>query len=254
VSNVDRGLDVSNGSFLLPTWPAPKQIKAFVSTRIGGVSESPFDTLNLGAHVGDNIEHVNENRRLFALATSMPDSVQWLNQVHGVTVAHLPFDSDIESADAAFTQQKNQVCAVLTADCLPVFFCDETGQKVAVAHAGWRSLCAGVLEETLACFDAPEKVMVWLGPGIGANAFEVGGEVREAFVAVQSQAEQAFTAKENGKWLGDLYLIAKQRLAAKGVVQVYGGDYCTFTESSLFYSFRRDGQTGRMASVIWFET
>ncbi|SBS26714.1 Laccase domain protein YfiH [Marinomonas spartinae] len=253
MSNVDRGLDVSNGSFLLPSWPAPKQVKAFVSTRIGGVSGMPFDSLNLGAHVGDDIERVNENRRLFALSIGMPDSIQWLNQVHGVTVAHLPSDGDIESADAAFTQQKNQVCAILTADCLPVFFCDEAGQRVAVAHAGWRSLCSGVLEETLACFDDPEKVMVWLGPAIGPNAFEVGGEVCEAFVAVQSQAEQAFIAKENGKWLGDLYLIARQRLAAKGVVQVYGGDHCTHTESSLFYSYRRDGQTGRMASVIWFE-
>lgn len=241
-------------SFISPSWPAPKNVKAFVSTRLGGVSITPFDALNLGAHVGDMTGHVDENRRLFAKAIGMPDSVQWLNQVHGVDVAHLPSDDQVNSADAAFTQQNRQVCAVLTADCLPVFFCDDAGQKVAVAHAGWRSLCSGVLEETLACFDNPEKVLVWLGPAIGPNAFEVGGEVREAFMSGRPEAHSAFVAKDNGKWLGNLYLLARQRLTAKGVTRVYGGDHCTFSDASQFYSFRRDGKTGRMASVIWFES
>lgn len=247
-------MSLYDASFILPNWPAPSRVRAYVSTRVGGVSQPPFDSLNLGGHVDDEIEHVVENRRLFATAIKMPSSLQWLNQVHGTTVARLPCDHLPDSADAAFSDQVNQVCAVLTADCLPVFFCDAAGEKVAVAHAGWRGLCAGVLEETLSGFDDPETVLVWLGPAIGPEAFEVGDEVREAFMSVTTAAEAAFKpAQQQGKWLGDLYLLAKQRLSAAGVAQIYGGDHCTFTDEARFYSYRREGKTGRMASVIWLD-
>ncbi|WP_421849030.1 peptidoglycan editing factor PgeF [Marinomonas sp.] len=242
----------NTSSYICPNWPAPSSVRAYVSTRIGGVSRVPFDGLNLGLHVQDDPAAVMKNRQLFASYIDMPDSTTWLNQVHGTDVVNLPSNSLPESADAASSCSVNQVCAVLTADCLPVFFCNQTGTQVAVAHAGWRGLCAGVLESTLAQFDEKDSVMVWLGPAIGPDAFEVGGEVREAFISITPDAEAAFKpARKAGKWLGDLYLLAKQRLVTAGVTQICGGDYCTFTEEARFYSYRRDGKTGRMASVIW---
>ncbi|MEO9654559.1 peptidoglycan editing factor PgeF [Marinomonas sp.] len=242
----------STKRFLMPDWPAPVNVKAYVSTRKGGVSEGEFDSLNLGGHVGDEPDHVVQNRHLFAQAIAMPDSLVWLSQVHGTAVKKLPSSCSDVPSDAAFTDIPQQVCAVLTADCLPVLFCDFAGTKVAVAHAGWRGLCEGVLEQTLAAFEGQE-VMAWLGPAIGPEAFEVGSEVREAFIEKDSEAEQAFTQKDNGKWLGDLYRLAKQRLALAGVTNVYGGEFCTYLEKDRFYSYRRDGKTGRMASVIWIE-
>jgi len=239
-------------SFIAPTWPAPSSVRAYVSTRIGGKSGHPFDSLNLGLHVKDDPDFVVQNRKLFASYIDMPNSAIWLNQVHGTDVVSLPTGKVPKSSDAAFSETKDQVCAVLTADCLPVFFCNKSGSQVAVAHAGWRGLCAGVLEATLARFDEKEAVMVWFGPAIGPTAFEVGGEVKEAFMSVLPEAEAAFKATQGeDKWLGDLYLLARQRLAAAGVTEFYGGDYCTYTEDALFYSYRRDGKTGRMASVIW---
>lgn len=241
-------------SYICPTWPAPSSVCAYVSTRIGGVSGAPFNSLNLGLHVQDDLAAVHQNRQLFASYIDMPDSAIWLNQVHGTDVVSLPCETLPNSADAAFSRSINQVCAVLTADCLPVFFCNQAGTKVAVAHAGWRGLCAGVLESTLAQFDEKERVMVWLGPAIGPDAFEVGEEVREAFMSVIPDAVAAFKpAQQKGKWLGDLYLLAKQRLVTAGVTQIYGGDYCTLTDEARFYSYRRDGKTGRMASVIWID-
>jgi YfiH family protein len=210
--------------------------------------------MNLGLHVQDELFAVRQNRQLFASYIGMPDSAIWLNQVHGTDVVSLPCESLPSSADAAVSSFANQVCAVLTADCLPVFFCNQAGTRVAVAHAGWRGLCAGVLESTLAHFDEKDDVMVWLGPAIGPDAFEVGDEVREAFISVDPSADLAFKAtQEVGKWLGDLYLLAKQRLVSVGVTKIYGGDYCTFTDEARFYSYRRDGKTGRMASVIWID-
>jgi YfiH family protein len=242
----------NTSSYICPTWPAPSSIRAYVSTRIGGVSSALFNSLNLGLHVQDDPVSVTQNRQLFASYIDMPDSTTWLNQVHGTDVVRLPCESIPDSADAAVSSLANQVCAVLTADCLPVFFCNQAGTRVAVAHAGWRGLCAGVLESTLAQFDEIDSVMVWFGPAIGPNAFEVGGEVREAFMSIIPEAVAAFEpARKTGKWLGNLYLLAKQRLVAAGVTQIYGGDYCTFTDEAHFYSYRRDGKTGRMASVIW---
>ncbi|RCW94372.1 peptidoglycan editing factor PgeF [Marinomonas foliarum] len=241
-------------SYILPTWPAPASVCAYVSTRMGGVSNAPFDGLNLGLHVQDDPAAVNQNRKLFASCIDMPDSTSWLNQVHGIDIVQLPCDRPLESADAATSRTINQVCAVLTADCLPVFFCDQAGTQVAVAHAGWRGLCAGVLESTLAQFDEKDGVMAWLGPAIGPSAFEVGDEVREAFMLVDSNAALAFRpSQQTGKWLADLYLLARQRLLSAGIKQVYGGDYCTFTDRERFFSYRRDGMTGRMASVIWLK-
>jgi len=244
---------MSGASYITPNWPAPSSIKGFVSTREGGISQSPFATLNLGVHVGDEPQAVETNRETFAQKINMPGSVVWLNQVHGTEVVTLPTNEQIDSADAAYSKSIGQVCAVLTADCLPVFFCDLAGQQVAVAHAGWRGLCAGVLETTLAKFTDPKQVMAWLGPAIGPNAFEVGQEVYEAFCEQEANAHVAFKSTSEGKWLADLYTLARQRLERVGVERVYGGDYCTYTEEEQFFSYRRDGQTGRMASVVWIE-
>lgn len=239
---------------IIPNWPAPAHVKACVSTRLGGFSEEPYQGLNLGAHVGDVAEHVDANRNELKRFAGFSGEVQWLNQVHSNIALELPTTDHDRTADASYTKQANTVCAVLTADCLPVIFSDANGTQVAAAHAGWRGLCDGVLEETLSTFAKPEEVMVWLGPAIGPEAFEVGPEVRDAFVAVDAQAKQAFRPSvQEGKWLGDLYLLAKQRLAAQGCSQVFGGDFCTFSGTERFYSYRRDGVTGRMATLIWIE-
>ncbi|MCB5162889.1 peptidoglycan editing factor PgeF [Marinomonas algarum] len=243
-------------SFIRPNWSAPSNVCAYVSTRLGGVSVEPFDSLNLGLHVNDDPSAVEQNRQLFTSYIALPDTVHWLNQTHGTRVVTLSDSSSNhtapDSADAAYSPAPQQVCAVLTADCLPVFFCDTAGTQVAVAHAGWRGLCDGVLESTLACFDDKSQVMAWLGPAIGPAAFEVGDEVKVAFESKLPEARAAFVPSDKeGKWLGNLYLLATQRLNAAGVQQVYGGDYCTYTDKARFYSYRRDGKTGRMASVIW---
>lgn len=241
-------------SVITPNWPAPSTIKAFVTTRRGGVSEPPYDSFNLGAHVGDDSEHVAENRRLLKERVRYPGDIQWLNQIHSTIVLELPTSRQERTADACHTNQANTVCAVLTADCLPVLFCDPNTLQVAAAHAGWRGLCAGVLEETIKVFPDPQDVLAWLGPAIGPNAFEVGAEVRSAFIEIDPQAELAFKPSSNeGKWVGDLYEIARQRLSALGCHQIYGGEYCTYSDSGRFYSYRREGITGRMASFIWQE-
>ncbi|MES2909723.1 MAG: peptidoglycan editing factor PgeF [Pseudomonadota bacterium] len=250
---------------LRPDWPAPAHVHALVTTRAGGISAEPFNSLNLGDHVGDDPAHVAGNRSALADALSLvapAQSPQWLKQVHGVRVITPPTDPAeraewIPEADAATTTHSGVPITVMTADCLPVFFTDRQGSRVAVAHAGWRGLCDGILEATVAEFAAPvaapAEVMAWLGPAIGPASFEVGDEVRAAFMSIDAQAELAFVPVPNkpGHWLGDLYLLARQRLARVGVTQVSGGTHCTMTESASFYSYRRDGRTGRMASVIW---
>lgn len=237
---------------IIPEWPIPQGVGACSSTRIGGVSLSPYDSLNLGAHCGDNVEHVEENRHLFYAAAGLPSQPVWLEQVHGTAVLKLtgvPYAS--KRADASWSDTPGSVCAVMTADCLPVLFCNKNGTEIAAAHAGWRGLCEGVLEETVACFkDRPENIIAWLGPAIGPSAFEVGPEVREAFVAKDAQADVAFRPAGE-KYYADIYTLACQRLANVGIEQVYGGDRCTHTESGDFFSYRRDKTTGRMASFIW---
>lgn len=236
---------------ILPDWPAPACVKALQTTRLGGVSQGSYASLNLGDHVKDLPQHVAANRQL--LSPYLPSEPLWLNQVHGVRVIDAALSSCLESADASFSTRKQVVCVTMTADCLPVLLCDQAGSVVAAVHAGWRSLCDGVIEATVKAMPVePATLMAWLGPAIGPQAFEVGSEVRAQFMAQDAQAEHAFQA-HGEKWLGDLYTIARQRLSRLGVTQVYGGGRCTYREPETFFSFRRDGDTGRMASLIWLE-
>lgn len=236
---------------ITPDWPAPANVKALQTTRHGGVSMGVYASLNFGEHVKDNPQHVAANRQL--LSAYLPSEPVWLNQVHGVRVINAALSSYLESADASVATRKQVVCVTMTADCLPVLLCDHAGTVVAAVHAGWRSLCDGVIESTVAAMAVKsDQLMAWLGPAIGSDAFEVGSEVRAQFTAKDAQAESAFKAKGD-KWLGDLYTIARQRLQRLGVTQVYGGGHCTFSEPETFFSFRRDGDTGRMGSFIWLE-
>ena len=237
-------------SLILPDWPAPPRVKSGMTTRRGGVSGGPWTRFNLGDHVGYDPTRVAENRA--RLRRQLPAEPGWLRQVHSARVVELGREPNPE-ADAAFTREAGQVCAVLTADCLPVLFCDRAGSVVAAAHAGWRGLAGGVLEATVAAMQVPPgDVLAWMGAAIGPQAFEVGDEVREAFVAQHAEAAAAFVPRPApGKWLADIYRLARIRLNHVGVQAVYGGGRCTFAEADSFYSYRRDGVTGRMASLIW---
>ena len=236
-------------TFIKPDWPAPANVNAWQTTRLGGVSLSPYDSLNVGAHVNDNAMHVANNRQ--RLSAYVPTEPVWLNQVHGIRVINAAESRCIEDADASYAIQSNVVCVTMTADCLPVLLCDQSGTMVAAIHAGWRSLCGGVIEATIKEMQLPTKTMMaWLGPAIGQEAFEVGSEVREKFMDQDKSAEKAFVPN-GSQWLGDLYLIATQRLQALGVHAIYGEKLCTYSNPNQFFSFRRDGKTGRMASIIW---
>lgn len=239
-------------SLILPDWPLPAGVKACSSTRNGGVSRPPYGSLNLGTHVGDEAQAVADNRQRLVAAANLPQMPVWLEQVHGTRVVRLDGQTPVDlQADAVYSNVPGQVCAVMTADCLPVLFCSQSGDEVAAAHAGWRGLCNGVLEQTLAAFSTqPAGISVWLGPAIGPQQFEVGPEVRAAFIAVDPGAELAF-APRGDKYLADIYLLARQRLQRAGVHAIYGGDRCTVSEISHFFSYRRDGITGRLASLIW---
>ncbi|MDG4948855.1 peptidoglycan editing factor PgeF [Actinobacillus equuli subsp. haemolyticus] len=239
---------------ITPNWNIPAHIRAFTTVRAGGVSQVPFDSFNLGDHVGDNPADVQHNRRLLVEKFGLPHLPLFLTQTHSTRVIRLPYDGDNLDADAVYTNQPNQVCLVMTADCLPVLFCSKDGQEVAVAHAGWRGLCDGVLENTVAEFAcSPTEICAWLGPAIGPTKFQVGKEVIEQFCAFDPQAEQAFVVDPttSGKFLGNLYQIAQQRLRKLGITEISGGEDCTFTEPECFFSYRRNKQTGRMASLIW---
>lgn len=239
--------------WLTPAWPAPANIRAVCTTRHGGVSVAPFDSLNLGDHVGDNPYAVARNRMIVGDTLQLPSEPLWLKQVHGVGVCGMDVGTCYPTGDASTAFGTGQVCVIMTADCLPVLFCDKAGTRVAAAHAGWRGLEAGVLERTVESLQCPPAdVLVWLGPAIGATAFEIGTEVREAFMQHAPVAANAFQPSGNaGKWLADIYLLARQRLNAVGVHAIFGGDLCTYTDAERFFSYRRDGQTGRMASLIW---
>ncbi|MBX3685619.1 MAG: peptidoglycan editing factor PgeF [Rhodocyclaceae bacterium] len=242
-----------NKGWIVPDWPAPRNVRALSTTRLGGFSDAPYDSLNLGMHVGDTPEAVGLNRS--RLAKALPAQPLWLDQVHGIDVAECGRDPSGTRADASVARGSGLVCAVMTADCLPVLFCDEAGAVVAAAHAGWRGLEAGVLEAAVRSMRVPPSgIMAWLGPAIGPQHFEVGGEVREAFLRRGPEADAAFKATGNaGKWLADLYLLARQRLWSIGVERVCGGNLCTFADPGRFYSYRRDKVTGRMASMVWLE-
>ncbi|MFT5720265.1 MAG: YfiH family protein [Motiliproteus sp.] len=241
---------------IVPDWPAPATIGSLSTTRMGGVSQAPFDHLNLGEHVGDNIQAVGANRSLLQEALGTDVRCQWLNQVHGAEVARLERVGPVLDADAAVTQKPAIACLVMTADCLPVLFCDRQGTRVAAAHAGWRGLAAGVLEATLEAMRVPpHELLCWLGPAIGPRAFEVGAEVRQQFCRQYPEAEAAFVSQDRlrNSWLADIYQLARLRLARAGVTAIYGGEACTYTDRERFFSYRRDGQTGRMASLIWIK-
>lgn len=240
---------------IVPNWPAPSWVLAGSTTRSGGVSDGVFASLNLGDHVGDHPESVAKNRALLKKVANLPAEPAWLQQVHGTEILQLStWQGGIVAADASVSEQAGQVCLVMTADCLPVLFCCPKTKQVAAAHAGWRGLCDGILEKTLSHFSNPSSVLVWLGPCIGPSAFEVGEEVRQQFLANSAVAEAAFIRSANpSKWLANLALLARQRLTAAGATEIYGGDRCTFTESKQFFSYRRDGQTGRMASFIYIQ-
>lgn len=235
-------------------WAAPDNIRAVVTTRIGGESAGPYSGLNLGDHVGDDPAVVAANRQLLIETLGLAQAPQWLSQVHGTHVIEAKDDLSVPEADACWSEEPGQPCVVMTADCLPVFFCDRQGKKVAVAHAGWRGLADGILEQTLSVFPDPGSVLAWFGPAIGPDAFEVGGEVREQFYHELPESVQAFKPSPNqGKWLADIYLLARLRLQRAGVTGISGGDLCTFSDPDRFYSYRRDGVTGRMASIIWID-
>lgn len=239
-------------ALIIPQWPAPANVRACSTTRTGGVSPAPWSSLNLGGHVGDQPAAVAANRQRLVELAQLPAMPHWLEQVHGTEVARLSAARQaLLRADGAVTREPGVVCAVMTADCLPVLFCSADGSEVAAAHAGWRGLCAGVLEKTLAQFHCePQEIYAWLGPAIGPAAFEVGGEVRDAFLTQDPQAEQAFRPAGN-KYYADIWLLARQRLLAAGIRSVSAEPRCTFSESDDFFSFRRDGTTGRMATLIW---
>lgn len=244
--------------WIIPDWPAPAGVNAVCTTRHGGESQPPFDSLNLGDHVGDNALTVAANRQRIEDVLHLPTEPLWLEQVHGTVVSNMDAVGvdGYPQADASVALQPNQVSIIMTADCLPVLFCDRAGTRVASAHAGWRGLCEGVLENTLKQLEcAADDILVWLGPAIGAEQFEVGDEVRTAFMKHDIRADAAFIPGEQpGKWLADIYLLAKQRLQQQGIEHIYGGGLCTVSDSERFFSYRRDGQTGRMASLIWLTT
>jgi len=241
--------------FLRPDWPAPDNIQACVTTRQGGSSTGPYAGLNLALHVADDPQQVLANRELLKQTLQLPAEPVWLQQVHGVQVidaGNQPSPDVVPEADAAFTSMQNIVCSVMTADCLPLLFCNRQGSKVAAAHAGWRGLQAGVIEQTVAALQEPaENLLVWLGPAIGPYAFEVGEEVKQAFEEDIADAALAFRPSHPGHWWANIYLLARQRLQRVGVTAVYGGGLCTYLDEHQFYSYRRDGHTGRMASLIW---
>ncbi|MDR3300053.1 MAG: peptidoglycan editing factor PgeF [Candidatus Accumulibacter sp.] len=237
--------------WIVPDWPAPPSVGSLVTTRRSGAGGGVSAGFNLGGQAGVDASAVAANREI--VRQKIGARPVWLEQVHGARVIDAGACADLfpQQADAAFTRQTGVACAVMTADCLPVLLCDSAGQVVAAAHAGWRGLLAGVLEATVAAMNVPgQELIAWLGPAIGAQAFEVGGEVRGVFVAADANAAAAFQPA-GGQWLADIYLLARQRLAGCGVTRVFGGGFCTVSEKERFFSYRRDGQTGRMASLIW---
>lgn len=235
---------------LIPDWPAPPNVRTLQTLRTGGCSPAPWNSLNLGDHVGDDPGRVAANRA--GLRERLPAEALWLNQVHGTAVVDAASAVQRVAADAAFSRRPGAVCAVMTADCLPVLFCDRAGTVVAAAHAGWRGLLDGVLDNTVAAMQtSPGELLAWLGPAIGPERFEVGGEVRAAFVAKDAGAAVCFTVQDGGKWLADIYGLARQRLSALGIAHVSGGNACTVSEAERYFSYRRDGVTGRMATLIW---
>lgn len=240
--------------FLMADWPAPERIRALTTTRAGGVSQGNYQSMNLADHVDDDIERVKENRQRLCQQFKIAQPV-WLKQVHGVNVVNASTARQHAEADAIVSNYAGEICAVMTADCLPLLFCNQSATKVAAAHAGWRGLANGVIEATVeAMQEKTQDLMVWLGPAIGPDCFEVGKDVLDAFVSHDKQASKAFKQQDDSHYLADIYQLARQRLNRLGIDQVFGGGLCTYSDEERFYSFRRNPVTGRMASLIWIET
>lgn len=246
------------GSCLRPDWPAPENVRALFTLRTGGVSTGAFASLNVGAHVQDDPVAVAENRRRIAAAFDLPGEPAWLSQVHGCRVVRLgPPETAGAAADGVVSTVPGRVCAIQVADCLPVLFAARDGSVVGAAHAGWRGLLAGVLENTVAALNVPPAgLLAWIGPGIGRAHFEVGAEVREAFVGAAAprsapEVAGAFVANARGRWQCDLVALARQRLSALGLTQIHGGEWCTYADPDRYFSHRRDGRSGRMVALIW---
>jgi YfiH family protein len=238
--------------FITPNWPAPRPIHAFTTTRHGGVSLPPYDSFNLSEQVGDNLNHVQQNRKRLIQIAHLPESPRWLSQCHGTEIIDSQYWTINHTADGIFANHTNHVCAVMTADCLPVLICDKNGQQVAAVHAGWRGLASGIVEQAVAKFDGDRShLLVWLGPAIGPEQFEVGHDVVRAFSTEHPEAKQAFKQTDSLHFMADIYLLARQRLHALGITAIYGGEYCTITDSDQFFSYRRQMRTGRMTSMIW---
>ena len=235
-----------------PGWSVPARVQAAFTLRAGGVSGSPFDSLNVAAHVADDAPAVAENRRRVREQLRLPAEPAWLQQIHGIRVANLDADAAAGTADAAMTRRDDRVCVIQVADCIPVLFAARDGSAVAAAHAGWRGLAAGVLEATVEALSVdPHGLCAWLGPGIGRKHFEVGDEVRAAFLTADIGAGADFEPNARGRWQCDLFALARRRLARLGIDAVSGGDCCTYEDAGRFFSYRRDGQCGRMAALVW---
>jgi len=250
-------------NFLIPDWPAPAEVKSAITLRSGGCSRAPFDSNNLALHVDDNESHVWKNRLQLIERLALPNQPLWLDQCHGTDLVYVPEVQQAVRADGSYSDKAKTVCAILTADCLPVLFCNQSGSQVAAAHAGWRGLCGGILRKTVATFKhSPQQIMAYLGPAIGPQVFEVGAEVLQAFLQTaqnithQQEVRRAFKAVDGSanKYLADLYALARAELNASGVTEIYGGNYCSYSDSERFYSFRRESTTGRNASLIWLQS
>jgi polyphenol oxidase len=240
--------------WLQPQWPAPQGVRALSTLRAGGHSQPPYAGLNLAAHVGDDPTCVQRNRRALQLQAGLPAEPLWLHQVHGVDIVAAGTVQPTPTADGCVAHASGQVCVVLTADCLPVLFCDRAGTCVAAAHAGWRGLVSGILEATVRSLQRPaDQLLVWLGPAIGPQSFEVGAEVRDQFLARDPNCTNAFVPNDRQRWQADLYQLARQELASLGLRNVYGGSFDCSADAERFFSYRRDGRTGRMATMIWIE-
>jgi polyphenol oxidase len=247
---------VSAASLLQFSWKLPAGVRAAFTTRLGGVSVAPWDSFNVGAHVGDAPESVAANRARLKALLSLPAEPAWLSQVHGVAVHDLDVmpGGGLATADGAVARERGRVCAIMVADCLPVLFATRDGARIGAAHAGWRGLASGVLENTVRALGVPgDEVTAWLGPAISREHFEVGDEVRAEFVAADAGAADAFERNARGRWQADLVALARRRLSALGITDVCGGEWCTFADRARFFSHRRDGKGGRMVALVWRE-
>jgi YfiH family protein len=246
--------------YLIPNWPAPDNVKALVTLRSRGDSSSPFDCFNLASHVGDNPQQVAINRKLLVDQLNLKKEPIWLNQIHGTTVIDSSSSTENLDADGCFSDSVDTPCVILTADCLPVLLCNQQGTRVAAVHAGWRGLCEGIIGKAINQFDTHDTVLAYLGPAISAAHFEVGSEVLSRFLlrAINEThrvaIEKAFTATIRGKYLADLYALARAELEQHNVDHIYGGSFCSFSQAEQFYSYRRNKNCGRNASLIWLKS